>query len=136
MPWDGGTTNRAGARHGPREIRNASSLIRTYHPVSLKSPYDKYNVADIGDCPVNPANLEDSLDKIKNFYSNILSSKTIPLSIGGDHLVSLPILRALAKDKPLALFQFDLTQILGIHILEDINTLMEHLSEELLKKTL
>ena len=107
VPWDGGTTNRAGARHGPREIRNASSLIRTYHPVSLKSPYDKYNVADIGDCPVNPANLEDSLDKIKNFYSNILSSKTIPLSIGGDHLVSLPILRALAKDKPLALFQFD-----------------------------
>ena len=108
------------------EIRNASSLIRTYHPVSLKSPYDKYNVADIGDCPVNPANLEDSLDKIKNFYSNILSSKTIPLSIGGDHLVSLPILRALAKDKPLALFQLILTQILGIHILEDINTLMEH----------
>lgn len=107
VPWDGGTTNRAGARHGPREIRNASSLIRTYHPVSLKSPYDKYNVADIGDCPVNPANLENSLDKIKNFYSNILSSKTIPLSIGGDHLVSLPILRALAKDKPLALFQFD-----------------------------
>ena len=79
VPWDGGTTNRAGARHGPREIRNASSLIRTYHPVSLKSPYDKYNIADIGDCPVNPANLEDSLDKIKNFYSNILSSKTIPL---------------------------------------------------------
>ena len=83
-----------------RDSRNASSLIRTYHPVSLKSPYDNYNVADIGDCPVNPANLEDSLDKIKNFYSNILSSKTIPLSIGGDHLVSLPILRALAKDKP------------------------------------
>ena len=107
VPWDGGTTNRAGARHGPREIRNASSLIRTYHPVSLKSPYDKYNVADIGDCPINPANLEDSLDKIKNFYSDIVSSKTIPLSIGGDHLVSLPILRALAKDKPLALFQFD-----------------------------
>ena len=43
VPWDGVTTNRAGARHGPREIRNASSLIRTYHPVSLKSPYDKYN---------------------------------------------------------------------------------------------
>ncbi len=49
VPWDGGTTNRAGARHGPREIRNASSLIRSYHPVSLKSPYDKFNIADIGD---------------------------------------------------------------------------------------
>ena len=54
VPWDGGTTNRPGARHGPREIRNASSLVRLYHPVSLKSPYDKFNIADIGDCPVNP----------------------------------------------------------------------------------
>ena len=67
IPWDGGTTNRPGARHGPREVRNASSLIRLYHPVSLKSPYDYYNVADIGDCPVNPADLQDSLNKIENF---------------------------------------------------------------------
>ena len=107
VPWDGGTTNRPGARHGPREIRNASSLIRTYHPVSLKSPYDTFNIADIGDCPVNPADLQDSLSKIKKFYNSIVSSKTIPLSIGGDHLISLPILRALAKDKHLGMFQFD-----------------------------
>ena len=66
IPWDGGTTNRPGARHGPREIRSASSLVRLYHPVSLKSPYDKYNVADIGDCPVNPADLNDSLKKISS----------------------------------------------------------------------
>ena len=107
VPWDGGTTNRPGARHGPREIRNASSLIRTYHPISLKSPYDKFNVADIGDCPVNPADLNDSLNKITSFYNAIAESNTIPLSIGGDHLVSLPILRALAKEKPLGMFQFD-----------------------------
>ena len=107
VPWDGGTTNRPGARHGPREIRNASSLIRTYHPTSLKSPYDTFNVADIGDCPVNPADLQDSLNKINNFYDEIISSNTIPLSIGGDHLVSLPILRALAKKKPVGMFQFD-----------------------------
>ena len=107
VPWDGGTTNRPGARHGPREVRNASSLIRTYHPISLKSPYDKFNVADIGDCPVNPADLQDSLSKIKNFYTNIVKSNTIPLSIGGDHLVSLPILRALAKKQPIGMFQFD-----------------------------
>ena len=107
VPWDGGTTNRPGARHGPREIRNASSLIRLYHPVSLKSPYDKFNIADIGDCPVNPADLNDSLDKIEKFYSNIYNSKTIPLSIGGDHLISLPILRGIAKEKPVGLFQFD-----------------------------
>ncbi|MBO6468814.1 MAG: agmatinase [Pelagibacteraceae bacterium] len=107
VPWDGGTTNRPGARHGPREVRNASSLIRLYHPVSLKSPYDNFDIADIGDCPVNPADLQDSLNKIKEFYENVVTSKTIPLSIGGDHLISLPILRALAKDRPMGLFQFD-----------------------------
>ena len=107
VPWDGGTTNRPGARHGPREVRNASSLIRSYHPVSLKSPYDNFDIADIGDCPVNPADLQNSLVKIKEFYENIVTSKTIPLSIGGDHLISLPILRALAKDGPVGLFQFD-----------------------------
>ena len=107
IPWDGGTTNRPGARHGPREIRNASSLIRTYHPSSLKSPYDKFQIADIGDCPVNPADLQDSLKKITNFYNKINEANTIPLSIGGDHLISLPILRALAKKSPLGMFQFD-----------------------------
>ena len=107
VPWDGGTTNRPGARHGPREVRNSSSLIRLYHPVSLKSPYDKFNIADIGDCPVNPADLNDSLSKIEKFYLDIVKKKTVPISIGGDHLISLPILRALAKDKPIGLFQFD-----------------------------
>ncbi len=107
IPWDGGTTNRPGARHGPREIRNASSLVRLYHPISLKSPYDKYNIADIGDCPVNPADLINSLEKIKNFYTQIKDSNTIPLSIGGDHLITLPILRGIKKEKPIGLFQFD-----------------------------
>ncbi len=107
IPWDGGTTNRPGARHGPREIRNASSLIRTYHPISLKSPYDVFNIADIGDCPVNPIDLDDSLKKISDFYDTIFASNTIPLSIGGDHLVSLPILRSLSKKEPLGMFQFD-----------------------------
>ena len=107
VPWDGGTTNRPGARHGPREVRNSSSLVRLYHPISLKSPYDEFNVADIGDCPVNPADLQDSLKKIENFYTDIYKSKTLPITIGGDHLVSLPVLRALAKDKKVGLFQFD-----------------------------
>ena len=107
VPWDGGTTNRPGARHGPREIRNASSLIRTYHPSSLKSPYDKFQIADIGDCPTNPIDVQDSLEKVTKFYDKIVMSKTTPLSIGGDHLVSLPILRALAKNKPVGMIQFD-----------------------------
>ena len=107
VPWDGGTTNRPGARHGPREVRNASSLVRLYHPVSLKSPYDMYNVADVGDCPVNPADLQDSLSKIEIYFKNISKMNTIPISIGGDHLISLPILRGLKKDKAIGIFQFD-----------------------------
>ena len=107
VPWDGGTTNRPGARHGPREVRNSSSLVRLYHPVSFKSPYDKFKIADLGDCPVNPADLGDSLKKIEEYYYKIFKSKTIPISIGGDHLISLPILRALGKKKPLGMFHFD-----------------------------
>ena len=107
VPWDGGTTNRPGARHGPREVRNASSLVRLYHPVSMKSPYDVCEIADLGDCPVNPADLQDSLKQIENYYLNLNKLKTKPISIGGDHLVSLPILRSLGKDKPLGMFLFD-----------------------------
>ena len=81
--------------------------IRTYHPSSLKSPYDKFQIADIGDCPTNPVDVQDSLEKVTKFYDKIVTSKTIPLSIGGDHLVSLPILRALAKNDPVGMIQFD-----------------------------
>ena len=107
VPWDGGTTNRPGARHGPREVRSASSLVRLYHPVSLKSPYDVSKVADLGDCSVNPADLKDSLSRIENFYTNINKLGIKPISIGGDHLISLPILRGIVKDKPLGMFHFD-----------------------------
>ena len=107
VPWDGGTTNRPGARHGPREVRNASSLVRLYHPISMKSPYDKFKVADLGDCPVNPADLQDSLKKIENYFINLNKLNTKPISIGGDHLISLPILRSLGKKKPLGMFHFD-----------------------------
>ena len=84
-----------------------SGCVSLYHPVSKKSPYDKFNIADIGDCPVNPVDLQDSLNKIEKFYNRIYNENTIPLSIGGDHLVSLPILRALASKDPVGLFQFD-----------------------------
>ena len=107
VPWDGGTTNRPGARHGPREVRNSSSLVRLYHPISLLSPYDVSNIADLGDSPVNPADLKDSLNKIENYFINLKQLNTKAISIGGDHLISLPILRALGKNKPLAMFHFD-----------------------------
>jgi guanidinopropionase len=107
VPWDGGTTNRAGARHGPREIRNMSSFIRRVHPVSRIAPYDLCRVGDAGDAPVNPIDLHDSLARIERFFAGLRAADAIPISAGGDHLITLPILRALAKDEPVALIQFD-----------------------------
>lgn len=107
VPYDGGTTNRAGARHGPREIRNQSSLVRRVHHVSRTSPYDLLRVGDLGDAPVNPVDLPDTLSRLEAFYGAVRRADTIPITAGGDHLVSLPILRALGKDRPLGMVQFD-----------------------------
>lgn len=107
VPFDGGTTNRAGARHGPREVRNQSSLIRRVHHVSNIAPTEILRVADIGDCPTDPVNLSHSLDLIRDHYRKIRSAAAIPITAGGDHLISLPILRALAHDGALAMIHFD-----------------------------
>ncbi len=107
VPWDGGTTNRAGARHGPREVRNQSSLMRKVHHVSHIAPYDLVRVGDIGDAPVNPIDLLDSLQRIEGFYRRIHAAGAIPLSVGGDHLVTLPIFRALAAERPVGMVHFD-----------------------------
>ena len=100
VPWDGGTTNRAGARHGPREVRNQSSMMRKVHHVSHIAPYDLVRVGDLGDAPVNPIDLVDSLKRIEAFYRQVHEVGTVPLSVGGDHLVTLPIFRAIARDRP------------------------------------
>ncbi len=107
VPFDGGTTNRAGARHGPREIRSQSSLIRRIHHATKIAPTDLARIADIGDCPVDPINLGRSLQLIESFFGDIRDAGAIPLTAGGDHLISLPILRALAKDGPVGMIHFD-----------------------------
>ncbi|HIE1789694.1 agmatinase [Pseudomonas aeruginosa] len=107
VPWDGGTTNRAGARHGPREVRNLSSLMRKVHHVSRIAPYDLVRVGDLGDAPVNPIDLLDSLRRIEGFYRQVHAAGTLPLSVGGDHLVTLPIFRALGRERLLGMVHFD-----------------------------
>jgi guanidinopropionase len=107
VPWDGGTTNRAGARHGPREIRNASSLMRRIHPLSGIAPYELCQVADLGDAPVNPIDLMDSMGRIEHFFDEVVAAGATPLSAGGDHLMTLPILRALGRERPVGLVHFD-----------------------------
>lgn len=107
IPWDGGTTNRAGARHGPREIRNQSTLMRSAHHVSRTAPFSIANIADVGDLSVNPINLLDGLQRIEDGVAAILSAGAVPIAAGGDHLTTLPVLRAIAKNAPIGLIHFD-----------------------------
>jgi guanidinopropionase len=107
VPWDGGTTNRAGARHGPREIRNMSSLMRRVHHVSGIAPYDLARVGDLGDVPVNPVDLTDTLARVEKFFARLHDAGTVPLSAGGDHLITLPIFRAIARKRPVGMVHFD-----------------------------
>jgi guanidinopropionase len=107
VPWDGGTTNRAGARHGPREIRNMSSFIRRINPSNLINPFELCNVADLGDTGANPIDIMQSMEIIERFFSDVHAAGTIPLSAGGDHLMTLPVMRAIAKDRPVGMVHFD-----------------------------
>jgi guanidinopropionase len=107
VPWDGGTTNRPGPRHGPRQVREMSSLIKRVHSVTKVSPYELCRVADFGDAPVNPIDLDRSLESIQAFFARIVEARAIPLAIGGDHLSSLPILRAAGEKRPLGMIHFD-----------------------------
>ncbi len=107
VPWDGGTSNRPGPRHGPRQMRDQSSMVRRMHQTSHIVPYDLANVADIGDAPVNPASVDDALKRVENHFLKLIGMGIRPLAAGGDHLCSLPILRALGKKKPVGMIHFD-----------------------------
>ena len=107
VPWDGGTTNRPGARHGPRQLRDLSTMIRATHPVSHISPFKMTNCADLGDCAINPAGLDDTMAWVTDFYKEVKARGITPMTAGGDHLVSLPVLRGLASDGPLGMIHFD-----------------------------
>lgn len=106
-PWDGGTTNRPGPRHGPRQMRDASTMIRAQNGVTGVRPFEMVRCADLGDVGPNPADLMDSLSRMEAFYTRLRTAGVMPLTAGGDHLCSLPILRALAKDRPLGMVHFD-----------------------------
>lgn len=107
VPWDGGTTNRAGARHGPRQLRDYSSMIRAMNAATGVNPFASVNCADLGDVPPNPIDIQDSLNRITEFNTALKNNGIVPMTAGGDHLSTLPILRALASDGPVGLIQFD-----------------------------
>ncbi len=106
-PWDGGTTNRPGPRHGPRQLRDLSTMIRAQNGATWVAPFDLARCADLGDVAPNPADLMDSMARMEAFYTRVVEAGILPLTGGGDHLCSLPILRAVAKQRPVGMIQFD-----------------------------
>jgi len=108
IPFDGGTTYRPGARFGPRHVRQQSVLIRPWNPVLNLNPFMKYRIGDYGDFSVNPLSIEDTFRRVEEQMQPLLSSGTRCVSVGGDHSLSLPLLRAIVKKYgPVALIQFD-----------------------------
>ncbi len=97
IPYDGGTSYRTGARFGPRAVREQSSLIRPWNPVLKVHPFEKLRVADCGDVDVVPISIERTYAAIEQRIGELTSRGAVPVSVGGDHSVTLPILRALAR---------------------------------------
>ncbi|MDW4548275.1 agmatinase [Defluviimonas sp. D31] len=107
LPWDGGVSNRAGPRHGPRQLRDASTMIRAQHAVSGMRPFEAANCADLGDVGPNPVDNPDTLRRFETYFTGLKARGIRPLVAGGDHLCTLPVLRGIAKDAPLGLVHFD-----------------------------
>jgi agmatinase len=108
IPYDGGVSYRTGARFGPRAIREQSSLIRTWNPVLKVHPFQRLRVADCGDVDVVPISIERTFAQVEKAVDNVVRAGARPLIAGGDHSVTLPILRSLARRHgPLSLVHFD-----------------------------
>ena len=108
IPMDIGTSNRPGTRLGPRQIRDESRMLRPFNMATGVAPFDCMQVADIGDVPINTFDLKKSVDIITEYYKSVLLHDAIPLTLGGDHTLTWPILRAM-RDRfgPLALVHVD-----------------------------
>lgn len=108
IPMDIGTSWRSGTRFGPKQIRAESAMIRPYNMATGAAPFDSLQIADIGDLAINTFSLADSLRIIKESYDAILTHDVIPVAMGGDHSITLPILRAIAaRHGPVALVHVD-----------------------------
>lgn len=108
IPMDIGTSWRSGTRFGPKQIRSESAMIRPYNMATFAAPFDSLQIADIGDLAINTFSLADSLTIIKDSYDGILAQNVTPVAMGGDHSITLPILRAIAaKHGSVALVHVD-----------------------------
>lgn len=108
VPFDSGVSYRPGARFGPAAVRHGSKLLRPYHPELDVSPWSSQQVADAGDVGVNPFDLIEAVGQIEAAARSTLANADHLLTIGGDHTIALPLLRALhERHGPIALIHFD-----------------------------
>jgi len=108
VPTDLGVTNRPGARHGPREIRNSSSLMRTFNLGMNVNPYELCRVADLGDVKFSHRyDLNKQVEQIESFFQTIVEKNILPISAGGDHSITYPILKAIAQEEPVGMVHVD-----------------------------
>ena len=108
VPYDGAVEARSGARQGPRQIRDMSSMMRSIHHVTRINPYELCRIADVGDVHFSQIfDVEASHADIAEFYKRLHNAGIVPLSAGGDHSVTLPIMRAIAADHPVGLVHID-----------------------------
>ncbi|QUJ77549.1 agmatinase [Sulfitobacter albidus] len=108
IPMDIGTSWRSGTRMGPKQIREQSAMLRPYNMATGAAPFERLQCADIGDLAINTFSLADSLRIISESYDEILNYDAIPMAMGGDHAMTLPILRAMARRHgPVALIHID-----------------------------
>jgi len=108
VPTDLGVTNRPGARHGPREIRNSSSLMRAFNLGLGINPYELCRISDLGDVRFSQRyDLESQVVEIEAFYRGVHEAGVRPISAGGDHSITYPIFRAIAADAPIGMVHID-----------------------------
>ncbi len=108
VPFDIGTSNRPGARFGPRGIRDESVLLRPYNMATRAAPFDSLRIDDTGDVATNPYNLADSVARIEAHFAGLLAHGVITAALGGDHTIVLPILRAMRdRHGPVGLVHVD-----------------------------
>jgi guanidinopropionase len=108
VPYDGAVEARSGARQGPRQIRDMSSMTRAIHHVTRINPYELCRIADVGDVHFSQIfDVEASHADITSFCERLHRSGIVPLSAGGDHSITLPIMRAIAADHPVGMVHID-----------------------------
>ena len=108
IPFDSGVSYRPGARFGPSHVREAARLLRPYNPAGDVSPFSQQQVADAGDFPANPFDIEEAIAGIHKSYDQLLERAKRIVTIGGDHTITLPILRSLkAKHGAISVVHFD-----------------------------